>query len=158
VDGASLGIVGFGRIGRALARRAEGFRMTVRTSADTELEELLAQSDFVSLHVPLNARTRHLIDAAALRRMRSSAILVNTARGAVVDQRALIDALRTGAAIDVTDPEPPPVGDPIYDTPNLLVVPHIGSATRAARARMTELAVENLLAGLDGRPMPHAAG
>ncbi|MGA2008017.1 MAG: D-glycerate dehydrogenase [Solirubrobacteraceae bacterium] len=162
VDGASLGIVGFGRIGRALARRAEGFRMTVRTSADTELEELLAQSDFVSLHVPLNARTRHLIDAAALRRMRSSAILVNTARGAVVDQRALIDALRNGdiagAAIDVTDPEPPPVGDPIYDTPNLLVVPHIGSATRAARARMTELAVENLLAGLDGRPMPHAAG
>lgn len=136
--------------------------MTVRTSADTELEELLAQSDFVSLHVPLNARTRHLIDAAALRRMRSSAILVNTARGAVVDQRALIDALRNGdiagAAIDVTDPEPPPVGDPIYDTPNLLVVPHIGSATRAARARMTELAVENLLAGLDGRPMPHAAG
>jgi len=162
VDGASLGIVGFGRIGRALARRAEGFRMTVRTSADTELEELLAQSDFVSLHVPLNARTRHLIDAAALRRMRSSAILVNTARGAVVDQRALIEALRdgeiAGAAIDVTDPEPPPVDDPIYDTPNLLVVPHIGSATRAARARMTELAVENLLAGLDGRPMPHAAG
>jgi glyoxylate reductase len=87
---------------------------------------------------------------------------VNTARGAVVDQRALIDALRNGeiagAAIDVTDPEPPPVDDPIYDTPNLLVVPHIGSATRAARARMTELAVENLLAGLDGRPMPHAAG
>ena len=162
VDGASLGIVGFGRIGRALARRAEGFRMTVRTSADTELEELLAQSDFVSLHVPLNARTHHLIDAAALKRMRSSAILVNTARGAVVDQRALIDALRNGeiagAAIDVTDPEPPPVDDPIYDTPNLLVVPHIGSATRAARARMTELAVENLLAGLDGRPMPHAAG
>jgi glyoxylate reductase len=162
VDGASLGIVGFGRIGRALARRAEGFRMAVRTSADTELEELLAQSDFVSLHVPLNARTRHLIDAAALKRMRSSAILVNTARGAVVDQRALIEALRdgeiAGAAIDVTDPEPPPVGDPIYDTPNLLVVPHIGSATRAARARMTELAVENLLAGLDGRPMPHAAG
>ncbi|MGA3360935.1 MAG: D-glycerate dehydrogenase [Solirubrobacteraceae bacterium] len=162
VDGASLGIVGFGRIGRAVARRAEGFRMVVRTSADTELDELLAQSDFVSLHVPLNARTRHLIDAAALKRMRSTAILVNTARGAVVDQRALIDALRNGeiagAAIDVTDPEPPPVDDPIYDTPNLLVVPHIGSATRAARARMTELAVENLLAGLDGRPMPHAAG
>jgi glyoxylate reductase len=162
VDGAALGIVGFGRIGRAVARRAEGFRMVVRTSADTELDELLAQSDFVSLHVPLSARTRHLIDAAALKRMRPSAILVNTARGAVVDQRALIDALRNGeiagAAIDVTDPEPPPVGDPIYDTPNLLVVPHIGSATRAARARMTELAVENLLAGLDGRPMPHAAG
>jgi glyoxylate reductase len=162
VDGASLGIVGFGRIGRAVARRAEGFRMAVRTTADTPLEELLAQSDFVSLHVPLSARTRHLIDAAALKRMRPNAILVNTARGAVVDQRALIDALRdgeiAGAAIDVTDPEPPPVGDPIYEIPNLLVVPHIGSATRAARARMTELAVENLLAGLDGRPMPHPAG
>ena len=93
--------------------------------------------------------------------MRRSAILVNTARGGVVDQGALIAALRGGeiaaAAIDVTDPEPPAAGDPIYSTPNLLVVPHIGSATNAARARMTELAVENLLAGLEGRPMPHPA-
>jgi glyoxylate reductase len=162
VDGAELGIVGFGRIGRAVARRAAGFRMTVRTTADTELDELLAGSDFVSLHCPLTPRTRHLIDAAALRRMRPTAILINTARGGVVDQRALIDALHAGeiaaAAIDVTDPEPPPAGDRIYATPNLLVVPHIGSATSTARARMTELAVENLLAGLDGRPMPHPAG
>jgi glyoxylate reductase len=161
VDGAALGIVGFGRIGRALARRAEGFRMSVRSTADTELDELLAESDFVSLHCPLTPRTRHLIDAAALRRMRPTAILVNTARGGVVDQAALIDALHAGeiaaAAIDVTDPEPPPPGDPIYTTPNLLVLPHIGSATRSARTRMTELAVENLLAGLDGRPMPHPA-
>jgi glyoxylate reductase len=161
VDGAALGIVGYGRIGRAVARRAGGFRMSVRSTADTELDELLACSDFVSLHCPLTPRTRHLIDAAALRRMRSTAILVNTARGAVVDQAALIDALDAGeiagAAIDVTDPEPPPPGDAIYTTPNLLVLPHIGSATRAARARMTELAVENLLAGLDGRPMPHPA-
>jgi glyoxylate reductase len=161
VDGAALGIVGYGRIGRAVARRAAGFRMSIRSTADTELDELLAVSDFVSLHCPLTPQTRHLIDAAALRRMRSSAILVNTARGGVVDQRALIDALNAGeiagAAIDVTDPEPPPPGDPIYATPNLLVLPHIGSATRAARARMTELAVENLLAGLDGRPMPHPA-
>jgi glyoxylate reductase len=161
VDGATLGIVGYGRIGRAVARRAGGFRMSVRTTADTELDELLAGSDFVSLHCPLTPRTRHLIDAAALRRMRSSAILINTARGGVVDQPALIDALNAGeiaaAAIDVTDPEPPPPGDPLYATPNLLVLPHIGSATRAARARMTELAVENLLAGLDGRPMPHPA-
>jgi glyoxylate reductase len=161
VDGAALGIVGYGRIGRAVARRAAGFRMSIRSTADTELDELLAGSDFVSLHCPLTPQTRHLIDAAALRRMRSSAILVNTARGGVVDQRALIDALNAGeiagAAIDVTDPEPPPPGDPIYATPNLLVLPHIGSATRAARARMTELAVENLLAGLDGRPMPHPA-
>jgi glyoxylate reductase len=161
VDGAALGIVGFGRIGRALARRAAGFRMAVRSTADTELDELLAESDFVSLHCPLTPRTRHLIDAAALRRMRSTAILVNTARGGVVDQAALIDALHAGeiaaAAIDVTDPEPPPPGDRIYTTPNLLVLPHIGSATHRARARMTELAVENLLAGLDGRPMPHPA-
>jgi glyoxylate reductase len=161
VDGAALGIVGFGRIGRAVARRAEGFRMSVRSTADTQLDELLAESDFVSLHCPLTARTRHLIDAAALRRMRSTAILVNTARGGVVDQAALIDALHAGeiaaAAIDVTDPEPPPPGDPIYTTPNLLVLPHIGSATHRARARMTELAVENLLAGLDGTPMPHPA-
>jgi glyoxylate reductase len=161
VDGAALGIVGFGRIGRAVARRAEGFRMVVRSTTDTSLEELLALSDFVSLHCPLTPRTRHLIDAAALARMRPGAILVNTARGAVVDQDALIAALSrgviAGAAIDVTDPEPPPPGDPVLQTPNLLVVPHIGSATRTARARMTELAVENLLAGLDGRPMPHPA-
>jgi glyoxylate reductase len=161
VDGAALGIVGFGRIGRAVARRAAGFRMSVRSTADTELDELLAGSDFVSLHCPLTPRTRHLIDAAALRRMRPTAILVNTARGGVVDQAALIDALHAGviaaAAIDVTDPEPPPLDDRIYTTPNLLVLPHIGSATRSARARMTELAVENLLAGLDGRPMPHPA-
>jgi lactate dehydrogenase-like 2-hydroxyacid dehydrogenase len=161
VDGATLGIVGFGRIGRALARRAQGFRMQVLSTADTPLGELLDVSDFVSLHCPLTPRTRHLIDAAALSRMRRSAILVNTARGAVVDQRALIDALErgaiAGAALDVTDPEPPPPDDPIFATPNLLVVPHIGSATHGARAAMTELAVENLLAGLDGRPMPHPA-
>jgi glyoxylate reductase len=162
VDGATLGIVGFGRIGRAVRRRAQGFRMTVISSAESGLDDLLAASDYVSLHVPLTARTRHLIDAAALRRMRPTAILVNTSRGAVIDQAALISALRAGeiaaAAIDVTDPEPPPPGDPIYETPNLLVVPHIGSATRTARARMTELAVENLLAGLAGKPMPHPAG
>jgi glyoxylate reductase len=162
VAGASLGIVGFGRIGRAVARRAEGFAMTVRTSTDTALDELLATSDFVSLHCPLTPATHHLIDAAALARMRPTAILVNTARGGVVDQRALIAALRAGqiaaAAIDVTDPEPPPPGDEVLDAPNLLVVPHIGSATHTARARMTELAVENLLAGLAGRPMPHPAG
>ncbi|HEY7967509.1 MAG TPA: D-glycerate dehydrogenase [Solirubrobacteraceae bacterium] len=161
VHGAALGIVGFGRIGRAMARRAEGFAMTIRSTADTDLETLLATSDFVSLHCPLNDRTRHLIDAAALASMKPTAILINTARGGVVDQAALIDALRNGtiaaAAIDVTDPEPPPSGDSIFDTPNLLVVPHIGSATRTARARMTELSVDNLLAGLAGRPMPNPA-
>lgn len=161
VHGATLGIVGFGRIGRALARRAEGFAMTVRSTTDTPLDELLATSDFVSLHCPLTERTRGLIGADALARMRRSAILINTARGAVVDQAALRAALErgeiAGAAIDVTDPEPPPPGDPIFDVPNLIVVPHIGSATHTARARMTELSVENLLAALAGRPMPHPA-
>ncbi|HEY1777261.1 MAG TPA: D-glycerate dehydrogenase [Solirubrobacteraceae bacterium] len=161
VDGATLGIVGFGRIGRAVARRAEGFRMTVLSTADTPFEELLERSDFVSLHCPLTPQTHHLIDASALAQMRRSAILVNTARGGVVDQGALIGALERGeiaaAAIDVTDPEPPSADDPVYTTPNLLVTPHIGSATHGARARMTELAVENLLAGLDGKPMPHPA-
>jgi glyoxylate reductase len=162
VAGASLGIVGYGRIGQAVAQRAQGFRMVVRTTADTPLEELLASSDFISLHCPLTPRTRHLIDAAALAQMRPTAILVNTARGGVVDQDALVAALRSGAiagaAIDVTDPEPPPAGDPIFETPNLLVVPHIGSATHTGRARMTELSVENLLAGLAGLAMPHPAG
>ena len=161
VHGAALGIVGFGRIGRALARRADGFGMNVRSTAETPLDELLATSDFISLHCPLTERTRGLIGADALARMRRSAILINTARGAVVDQDALCAALArgqiAGAAIDVTDPEPPPPGDPIFDVPNLIVVPHIGSATRTARARMTELSVENLLAGLAGRPMPHPA-
>ena len=90
----------------------------------------------------------------------SSPTAVNAARGPIIEQAALLELLQAGrirAALDVTDPEPPPPGDPLYATPNLLVLPHIGSATRAARARMTELAVENLLAGLDGRPMPHPA-
>jgi glyoxylate reductase len=162
VHGAALGIVGFGRIGKAVARRAAGFGMAVSSTADTPLDVLLATSDFVTLHCPLTPATRHLIDAAALRRMRPGAILVNTARGGVVDQAALLDALRAGviagAAIDVTDPEPPPPDDPVFSAPNLIVAPHIGSATRSARARMTELSVENLLAALAGRPMPHAAG
>ena len=135
--------------------------MTVRSTADATLDEVLESSDFVSVHCPLTPATRHLIDAAALARMRPSAILVNTARGGVIDQTALVAALERGAiaaaAIDVTDPEPPPPGDPLYATPNLIVVPHIGSATHGARARMTELSVENLLAGLAGRPMPHPA-
>jgi glyoxylate reductase len=166
VHGATLGIIGFGRIGRAVALRATGFEMTVlhasaRRGADTErsLEELLQRSDFVSVHCPLTPETHHLIDAAALARMRPSAILINTARGPIVDQRALVQALHegtiAGAALDVTDPEPPAPDDPLLSAPNLIVVPHIGSATRPARERMTELAVENLLAGLQGRQMPH---
>jgi glyoxylate reductase len=162
VQGATLGIVGLGRIGRAVAKRAQGFDMTVlHVNADPgqKLAELLQRSDFVSLHCPLTPATYHLIDAAALAQMRSTAILINTARGPIVDQRALrqalIDGAIAGAALDVTDPEPLGADDPLMSAPNLIVLPHIGSATHAARERMAELAVDNLLAGLDGRPMPH---
>jgi glyoxylate reductase len=161
VHGATLGIIGYGRIGRAVARRAQGFAMRVlHTGSDgCELDELLGASDFVSLHCPLTAATRHLIDERALGAMKPEAILINTARGPIVDQRALaralIDGRIAGAALDVTDPEPPSGEDPLLDAPNLLVTPHIGSATRAARERMAEIAVENLLAALAGDPMPH---
>src|SRR5829696_2979155 len=164
VTGATLGIVGFGRIGRAVARRAEGFGMEVLHSARSggvALDELLERSDFVTLHCPLTEETRHLIDGAALARMKPTARLVNTARGPIVDPAALERALHeraiAGAALDVTDPEPLPVDHPLLRAPNLLVVPHIGSATVRTRHRMTEVAVDNLLAGLAGQPMPHQA-
>jgi glyoxylate reductase len=162
VHGATLGIIGVGRIGRAVARRAEGFEMRVIGAGSGDpIEELLAESDFVSLHAPLTAATRHLIDAETLGKMRPTAILINTARGGLVDQHALRTALEqgtiAGAALDVTDPEPLTPDDPLLRAPNLIVTPHIGSATRAARERMAELAVENLLAGLDGRPLAHSA-
>src|SRR3954447_24025013 len=164
VHGATLGIVGFGRIGQAVARRAGGFDMQVLHTSrhgGVSLEELLERADAVSLHTPLTPDTRHLIDAAALARMKPTAVLVNTARGAIVDQDALAAALHegriAGAALDVTDPEPLPPDHPLLDAPNLLVLPHIGSATHSTRERMADLAVENLLAGLTGRPLPHAA-
>jgi glyoxylate reductase len=162
VHGATLGIIGMGRIGKAVADRARGFEMTVLHAHARDRDDvagLLRQSDFVSLHCPLTPETHHLIDSEALSQMRASAILINTARGPIVDQRALREALSTGtiagAALDVTDPEPIAPDDPLMSAPNLIVVPHIGSATRAARERMTELAVDNLLAGLAGEPMPH---
>jgi glyoxylate reductase len=163
VYGATLGIIGFGRIGRAVAERAQGFTMrvlhTARDSGAQELRNLLEQSDFVSLHSPLTLETHHLIDSDALGRMKPTAILINTARGEMVDQEALARALKDGeiaaAALDVTYPEPLPADDPLLRAPNLIVTPHIGSATVTARERMAELAVDNLLAGLEGRPMPH---
>ncbi len=171
VAGATLGIVGMGRIGRAVARRAGGFGMEILYASGrgsdagelgrrVTLAELLTRADFVTLHCPLTEATRHLIDGEALARMQSTAILVNTARGAIVDQAALARALReeeiAGAALDVTDPEPPTADDPLFDAPNLIVAPHIGSATWGARTRMAELAAENLRAALAGEPMPHA--
>jgi glyoxylate reductase len=173
VHGSTLGIVGLGRIGQAVARRAAGFGMTILYHARArveatieaslgasyvELDELLERSDIVTLHVALSAETRGLIDASALARMKPTSILVNTARGPVVDKVALATALRDGtiaaAALDVTDPEPIPPDDPLLDLSNCLVVPHIASATRATRGRMAAMAAANLLAGIRGEPLP----
>ena len=165
LDSATLGIVGLGRIGRAVADRAAGFGMrVVHTGRDDgiPLAQLLARSDVVSIHCPLTPQTTHLIDGAALAAMKPSAILVNTARGPIVDQAALREALIDGtiaaAALDVTDPEPMAPDDPLLDAPNLIVLPHIGSATVRARERMADLAVANLEAALAGRPMPNPVG
>ena len=173
VHGATIGIVGFGRIGQALARRAQGFGMrivyhdVVQLPDDVTgplgatympLEKLLAESDFVSLHVNLSEVTRHLINATTLAWMKPTAVLVNTSRGPVVDQRALADALREGtiwaAALDVTDPEPIPMDDPLVGMDNCLIVPHIASATRATRGKMAAMAAANLIAGVRGEPLP----
>jgi glyoxylate reductase len=178
LHGATAGILGFGRIGRAVARRLEGFGCEIvntsravrggagsaRTGAirnqGVPLEELLERSDFVSVHAPLTPETRGLIGDDALGRMKPTAYLVNTARGPIVDSEALARALHAGriagAALDVTDPEPLPADHPLLDAPNLLVLPHLGSATYATRERMAEIAVDNLLAGLAGEPMPHS--
>lgn len=169
VHGATLGIIGMGQIGIAVARRARGFGMRVLYYSRTrrpqverlhhvqyaDLPQLLAESDFVSLHVPLNGETRHMIDEQALARMKPSAILINTARGPVVDQAALYRALRdrriAAAAIDVTDPEPIAADDPLLSLDNLVITPHIASASEATRTRMAAMAVENLLAVFHGK-------
>jgi glyoxylate reductase len=167
--GATLGIIGLGPIGQAVARRAAGFGMrvlgwsrsrhAVPDCEQVELSDLLARSDFVSVHVALADETQGLLDAEALGRMKRGAILINTARGGVVDQGALADALREGqlggAGIDVFEREPIEPDDPLLQLPNVILTPHIGSASIATRRRMAELAVENLLAGLEGREMPH---
>jgi glyoxylate reductase len=162
LHGATVGIVGFGRIGQAVARRLEGFGCEILHTSRTgglPFEELLERSDFVSVHTPLTTETRGLIGDEALARMKPTAYLVNTARGPIVDSEALGRALRTGriagAALDVTDPEPLPAGDPLLEAPNLLVLPHLGSATYATRERMADMAVDNLLAGLAVERMPH---
>lgn len=173
VYGATLGIIGLGRIGLAVAKRARGFGMRVlyhdtlrRPDAETtlgveyrELDDLLRESDYVSLHVNLSDETRHLIDTRALEIMKPSAILINTARGPVVDTEALIQALNEGqiayAALDVTDPEPLPVDHKLMDLPNVIVAPHIASATVTSRTQMALIAVENLVTVLRGDPMPH---
>ncbi len=172
VFGATLGIAGMGRIGRAVARRARGFDMKVLYHNHSRLPEveaelgvayrdfqsLLKESDFVSLHVNLSEETRGMMNAAAFRLMKSTAILINTARGPVVDSDALYDALRKGqiayAALDVTDPEPLPADHKLLTLPNCLVAPHIASATVASRTLMAQMAVRNCIAGVKGEPLP----
>jgi glyoxylate reductase len=164
LHGATVGIVGYGRIGQAVARRLEGFGcelLHTSRGGGVELGELLERSDFVTLHCPLTPETRGLIGDEALARMKPTAYLVNTARGPVVDTDALVRGLHAGeiagAALDVTDPEPLPGDHPLLEAPGLLVLPHIASATHATRERMASMAVDNLLAGLAGRPMPNEA-
>jgi glyoxylate reductase len=164
VHHATLGIVGMGRIGEAVARRGEGFGMTVihsSRSSGVPLDELLAQADFVSLHAPLTPATKGLIGERELALMKPTAVLVNTARGGLVQTPALERALRDGAiaaaGLDVTDPEPLPAGHSLLTAPNLVVVPHIGSASHGTREAMADMAVDNLLASLAGERMPHCA-
>ena len=174
INGATLGIIGFGRIGQAVARRSMGFgmRLLVNTedNADdvpqyggenVDLETLLQESDFVSLHVPLTDETHHLIGMQALALMKPTAILINTSRGGVVDLKALYEALNLGqilaAGLDVTEPEPIPLDDPLLTLDNCLIVPHIASASVATRTKMAEMAVDNIIAGLSGRPLPTCA-
>lgn len=164
LHGATVGIVGRGRIGQAVGRRLEGFGcelLYTDVGVGVSLEELLERSDYVTLHCPLTPDTRGLIDDEALGRMKATAYLVNTSRGPVVDTEALTRALNegeiAGAALDVTDPEPLPGDHPLLEAPGLLVLPHIASATHATRERMAEMAVDNLLAGLAGKPMPNRA-
>jgi glyoxylate reductase len=169
LTGATLGIVGWGRIGQAVAKRAGGFDMRIIAHSrsritdsgvqQVDFDTLLAESDFVSIHTPLTPETRHLINRETLRKMKRTAILINTARGPIVDQQALYDALRDGtiacAALDVTDPEPIAPDHPLLTLPNLTIVPHIGSASVRTRSRMAEIAADNLLAGLRGEPLRH---
>jgi glyoxylate reductase len=170
VHGATLGIIGAGRIGRAMARRGIGFDMEVLISARpgttpgpgsdrVALDEVLERADFISLHCPLTPETKHLINAETMTKMKSTAILINTARGAIVDQDALIEALNSGqiggAGLDVTTPEPLPADHALWQAKNITIVPHIGSATHSTRQRMAEMAVDNLLAGLAGEALPH---
>ena len=172
---ATLGLIGFGRIGQGMARRASGFDMRVlyydiyrREDLErslgvvyVDLDTLLRESDFVSLHTDLNPQTRHMINDDAFAKMKPSAILINSARGPIVDPDALYRALRdgkiAGAGLDVTEPEPLPTDSPLLSLPNCLVVPHIASASVKTRGKMAEMAAGNLIAGLRGERLPYCA-
>jgi glyoxylate reductase len=168
--GATVGLVGFGRIARRVAELIRGFdvRLLFTSRSDPaslygaqrrDLDDLLGASDFVSVHVPLTPQTRHLIDARALTGVKRGAILVNTSRGAVVDEDALIAALRSGqlaaAGLDVYEDEPH-VSSRLRALPNTVLLPHVGSATRATRDAMARLCAENVIAAIEGREPPAA--
>ena len=173
IHGATLGLVGFGRIGQAMARRAAGFAMKVLyydpqyqgkeptpgNASAASLEKVLAESDFISIHVPLTDQTRQMFNKTAFDQMKTGTILINTSRGGVVDQSALFDALKSGrlaaAGIDVTEPEPLPMDSPLLTLENLVITPHIASASRSTRERMAVMAAENLLAGIKGERLPN---
>lgn len=173
IHGATLGIIGAGRIGAALARRARGFDMkilyydvTPRPSLEKELgarrvdlETLFRESDFVSVHVPLTKETHHLVDASKLSLMKKTAYLINTSRGPTVDEKALYDALRegriAGAALDVFEQEPTPTSNPLLTLENVVVAPHISSASHETRSRMAEMAADNLIAYFQGKTPPN---
>ncbi len=173
LNGATLGIVGYGAIGEAVARRTAGFGMRVLAATRSDLrgdaiaervglDVLLRESDIVSLHVPLTDGTRNMMGEPEFRLMKPTAIIINTARGGIIDQPALARALHegtiAGAGLDVVAVEPIPGGDPLLDAPNVVLLPHIGSATHATRERMADMAVANCIAGLRGEPLPHRVG
>lgn len=177
IAGAALGIVGFGRIGKGMARRASGFGMRTLFYDDyitdddpsiaelgvekVDLDTLLRESDFVSVHTPLTPETHHLLDAAAFDRMKSTAIVINTARGPLINHDDLYTALSTGqiayAGLDVTEPEPIPMDSPLLGLDNIIIAPHIASASVVTRSRMADMAADNLIAGLEGRRLPNCA-
>ncbi len=172
MKGTTLGLIGFGRIGKAMARRAVGFDMRVIYydpmdkerdpdfhATRVDLETLLEESDFVSLHTPLTPDTRHLINSETLAKMKSSAVLINTSRGPVVDLDALYKALKEhrifAAGLDVTEPEPLPIDTPLLTLDNLVIAPHIASASKITRDKMSWMAAKNLLSGLKGDRLPN---
>lgn len=173
VYGKTLGLIGFGRIGKAMARRAVGFNMKVLyyepkykpQNADipnveyVPLDNLLRESDFISLHAPLTDTTRSMIGKDQFNKMKTGTILINTARGALLDHSALFDALTkkqlTAAALDVFDPEPIPPDHPLLKLPNVIITPHIGSSSTATRRRMAIMTVENIKAGLNSEKLPY---
>lgn len=172
LKGATLGLVGFGRIGKAMARRAVGFDMRVIYYSPNEkkpdpdikatpvdFEILLQESDFISLHTPLTPDTRHMIDSEALSKMKPSTVLVNTSRGPVVDLDALYEALKErrifAAGLDVTEPEPLPLDSPLLTLDNIIIAPHIASASKTARDKMSWMAAQNLIAGLKDERLPN---